>query len=261
MSFEIAAKRYLGYRSIKNKLIGPEVVSIGRWAFMGCTALSEIWIPKGCIVSENVFDGCTSLDRVVIYEAEHPDVPLNISPELLSCLIKAKPAQSGEWIKLAPDNERFINELDERLPFYLSEDDHNGYAPFLAGGEEDYRNEDDARRDYGLSIRLNKLKMIFERFLAEDLGYSLPEEERGILDKYLKEDHIREAFGLLISETSRMTAYRRYFFDNALGAKLTKNEMLAMAGDDVQLKAMVLSDCAKITTVCRKNGLESLTLV
>ena len=82
MSVEIQAKQYLGDRSLIKVMIEPEVGNIGRWAYMGCKALTEIWIPAGCAVAENVFEGCTSLERVMIFEAGGKGAAVNISQEL-----------------------------------------------------------------------------------------------------------------------------------------------------------------------------------
>ena len=42
--------------------IPEECTSIGKWAFKDCKGLKKIWIPEGCEIGEDAFDGCTDVE-------------------------------------------------------------------------------------------------------------------------------------------------------------------------------------------------------
>ena len=53
--------------SVKKIVIGEGVTGVGSWAFMSCTALTELTIPQGVTsIGEAAFYGCTALTKVTI---------------------------------------------------------------------------------------------------------------------------------------------------------------------------------------------------
>ena len=62
----------------------------------------------------------------------------------------------------------WMKQLDIRILSFLQSDNAEGFAPFLAGGEEDYADVQETREAYCTGRRMRKLVFISERLLLRE---------------------------------------------------------------------------------------------
>nr|MCR5511868.1 hypothetical protein [Lachnospiraceae bacterium] len=138
MFSEIPAKAHMSDKSIIHEYVSPDILSIGPWAYSGCSNMTDIRLTAGCDVANTAFKGCDELEYIYLYRKDDPDYVnhINISPYLLALMIKAWPKETSGLIRIASDNETFLREFDDRMTHYMLEPDETGFVPFLAGGEE-----------------------------------------------------------------------------------------------------------------------------
>lgn len=232
----IPGKYRFGDKSIKKLVVPEDTTEIGEWAYGACSALEEVHIPKGCRVSDRAFAGSDGIRRIFLYNEKGERV--NALPGLLALAVTVWPGDTSRIFEAASDDAAFLEWLDERLPLYLAEEDSLGYIPFLAGGEEDYRDETEERKEHERAVKLRKARFMYERLLAG--GIRPPGDEKSRMSGRLKDYGPGISFALMKEDSERKEEYGRLFFELCIDGDAGTGKLLEYAGEDAGLRAMVL---------------------
>ncbi len=226
----------MGDKKIINESLGPDTAVIENWAYARCKNLREISIPRGCVVADNAFEGCDSLSSVYLYGPD--DTPGDEASfrlhTLLAMCIQAWSVETGLLIDEAADEERFLKYFDRRMLLFTHEKDDEGFVPFLAGGEEDYEDEEKLRQIYARRRCCLKISMIYERAL---INRDIPAE----FTDFLTKNNPDPAFTILKSDLEHRTACRDLYFEYGLNLKVSTDELLRLSEGDPVLRAYVLN--------------------
>ncbi|MCR4716546.1 MAG: leucine-rich repeat domain-containing protein [Lachnospiraceae bacterium] len=237
----IKKKEHLGDRKLTSETVGKDVQIIEDWAYAHCKGLREIYLPKGIKeISSKAFEGCDSLVNVYIYGDNKEEI-LNDSPHLLAVAIASWPEDTCDMIVNAADSLAFYRRLDERLIKYLAEADEVGFDPFLAGGEEDYEDEENDIDYYIFSKQVNKCVLIYERLLAENAGFFIDEVSKKCYLDYLAKFKLSAAFSALLKDDIFASRYKSLFFSLKLLNDEDVKELLPKAKKDVELESMLIN--------------------
>ncbi len=233
----------MGDKRIIRETVPPDTKRIWEWAYANCKNMTEIFLPAGCEVCDNVFYGCDSLNRVCIYDKTASDtepVPRNISPELLALSIHARSDEVHDLIKCSCVDKEFIRAFDEHISRYVREPDDNGFEPFLAGGEEDYEDASKEEERFVLNRQKTKVTMIYERMLLAD-SFPIPEDIYAACVSYLKDHNPVPAFLILTDAPLHRNDYRKIYFDLLLDKDVLSETLLELAQNDTMLRAKILA--------------------
>lgn len=157
---DIERKEYLGMQKICQVSCSAQVTHIGDWAFAGCKNLTAISIADpSCTLGKEVFLKCPKLKGIEVGEKKSWSRLMALfvkefqTPELISYVTLRLP-----WHE---------EQLDHGITLFLNQPDEEGFAPFLAGGEEDYEDKDSDPAYYKQKRRRKKAEFIVERLLIE----------------------------------------------------------------------------------------------
>ena len=239
----IRKKEYMGDRHLTKAILDTDAESIEDWAFANCTALREIWLPTGIRhVSEKAFLNCDSLEQICLCccrDGKIIPAAKCADPVLLALMLKCRPKETDALIQAAKEEQGFLKLLDPLLPDFLSEDDSTGFVPFLAGGEEDYLTED-AAAAHCHKRQLLKTRLIYERILAEQCGYTMAPEFKSSCIDWLQAHNPAAAFGLLLTKPCHSEAYFDLYFSLGLNKDVKIEMLTSLTEDQPELKAKVL---------------------
>ena len=251
----------MGDKNLISVIIPSEIVNIEDWAYANCENLREIWIPCGCRVSNKAFIRCNNLSSVHLYQ-KASETPVNSYPDLLGLAIRTWCSDTDMLISQASEDDMFLEYYDDKLARYLNEPDDKGFKPFLAGGEEDYADENDEYERYVDQTRRNKILLIYERLCYKSPDQCLGEgehidttdisHERTSTDSSYP-DHINQAyidylrsfnpdisFCILTARNANTESYQKIYFDLGLDKDVDPEILLGMAGQDTALRAMII---------------------
>ena len=245
MLHEIPAKAHMSDKSIIHEYVSPEIKKIGSWAYSGCSNMTDIHISADCDVENTAFKGCDKLTYIYLYPVGDMNYVnrINVSPYLLALSIKAWPKDTSTLICIASGNETFIREFDSRLIHYLSEPNDTGFVPFLAGGEEDYDDNEAAKLIFSESILRLKILMIYERILisrSHPENLSVSDEIYALYLRFLKENNPDPVFSVLTKAGEHRSEFADLYFDLELNKEVSNEELLKLASSDTSLRARVL---------------------
>ena len=161
----IRKKQYCGDKSLRSFVVPEGTTEIGDWAFSRCGELRKIDVPVSVVyIGKEAFTGCDKLKEATLYGGAKPfadglkgtlAIALRFFPDAEQMLQAGK---EGE--------DKYLAVWDLACHRFLERPDEEGYRPFLAGGEEDYE-EEEAGRDKFCRVRRHiKVKIILERLLA-----------------------------------------------------------------------------------------------
>ena len=242
---EIPAKAHMSDKSIIHEYLSREIKKIGPWAYSGCVNLHDIHMTADCDVSNTAFKGCENLTAICLYSGDDKSYVnhINISPYLLALSVRAWQKDTSSLILTASDNIAFIQEFDSRMLNYLKEPDNTGFVPFLAGGEEDYDDNEAAMLKYSESILKLKILMIYERILisrtaSED--YSVPDDIYANYLIFLKKNNPDPVFTVLTEAKEHRTEFADLYFELGLNKEASNEELLKLASSDTSLRALIL---------------------
>ena len=142
---------------------------IGDWAFYGCTELARIEIPTSIeFIGKDAFAGCDKLEQACLYgEGEFPNMGKIVCHEELMALALRYFQGQTEIVSAGKGGfEPWILAWDQACHRFLDTSDADGFRPFLAGGEEDYADDDREREQYCRMRRLLKARIIMFRLLT-----------------------------------------------------------------------------------------------
>lgn len=163
----IEKKQFMGDRSLRHYVIPKDTVEIGDWAFAGCKGLTDVTIPSSVErIGRNVFEGCDHLTRIFWYqekEAEGDDLA-----ELMAFALRFFKTDARMVTLRSAGREAWLSFWDESCKAFLRTSDEEGFKPFLAGGEEDYEDEREKRKEHCRMMRLRKAEVLLCRLLSEE---------------------------------------------------------------------------------------------
>ncbi len=194
MNRSIPAKLHLGDKTLISDMIPAGTAEIGDWAYACCSCLKWLAIPCSIRrIGRDAFSGCTALKQVFFYSAEAfnaaglpagKDSAADISAQLNAAAVLNFPDPLPALIRSESCSDTELNTWDEKCLMYLAAADDSGFAPFLAGGEEDYSDHDEQLKQYIKERQLQKARIIYMRLLSEaTAGFEIgPEFKQKYLD-------------------------------------------------------------------------------
>ena len=244
----IGKKLHFAERELRSDIIPPGTTELGDWAYAQCSALEWIALPVSVhMLGKDVFRGCSALKYAYYYD--HDDFSLeNVSEE--SHGIAALNALALRYFReplsvLLPSELPSEGELlswDLCCFEYLGQPDDLGFAPFMAGGEEDYEENEEQLESFRNRRQRLKALIIYTRLLAEQAG-SLP------FDKDNKEKYNRlfrscpEAFPLLDRIDSHYEESAKIYAEAGLLTPETLQDVLSTLNpSNVKMRSALIRD-------------------
>lgn len=266
---EITKKQFMGNREHVEVVIPSHVSVVGDWAFAYCKNLECIFIPIQLVrFGKEVFLGCEKLERVYVYdekplegmeraelsgnncgkEKESGLANANCFAEDLQaklwkvCLVDWK---TPVWDETEEDRAIWMEKWDVLCGRYLSEPDLEGFAPFLAGGEEDYSDQSTDSANYCHKKRMNKVFCVATRLLlAEEYPIQLDRRKEFIeyLDRQFQtEGENCETWEFLLKEEEHLPELVKCYEKSGLFTKERLQKVISLTPDGkVELKAMLM---------------------
>ena len=189
---KIDKKQFCGDRNLVSYIVPETVTEIGDWAFARCRKLNRIAIPRSLQrIGREAFAECENLNIVFFYEEALDGDAKEFFRDTGSTrleILSEEQRFTGELIALAlryfPDAFRVVDAIrmtsekteeeavcwtavwEEVCEEYLARPESDGFVPFLAGGEEDYADDEERLTAYCEKIRMRKAKIVYLRLLA-----------------------------------------------------------------------------------------------
>lgn len=199
----IEKKQFMGSKELVNVIVPSHVTAIENWAFAHCSNLKTISIPASLeYIGNQVFLNCDKLGKVVVYDENSARIASKAEDYNLSKVIYGSKLINEYLSKLLAiailkfdyngnilteyGSDEWLEKWDTTLCKYIEEADDNGFKPFLAGGEEDYENIDNAREKFCYNRQCEKINAIFSRIRLMQLGRPIKDDARGCYNEYLK---------------------------------------------------------------------------
>lgn len=185
----IEKKAYLGRRDLTEAWVPAHVKGIENWAFAQCDRLRVLELPAGITyVGKDVFLGCSSLDKVMVYGAEameHFSEPEALYISELTA-VQLRDFDGGNAMCFADvGSPKWFLAWDRACARYIESADDRGFMPFLSGGEEDYEEVSHMRQRYERETQKNKMRIVFRRLRGKD-AFPPDEEAHTIWNRFLR---------------------------------------------------------------------------
>ncbi len=190
----IAKKAYLGRNDFIDIEISAQVKRIEDWAFAQCGRLRRVALPYGVeYIGKNVFLGCDALERVTVFGGEQSRK--NGIPEVFHVArmtaVALRDFGCDNPVKLLDINApEWLSSWDFACTRYICLADDSGFMPFLAGGEEDYKDVEDERFIYCHRIQKRKAAVLLHRLALKDI-FPVDESLHAIWTDYLKKVSVK----------------------------------------------------------------------
>ena len=175
----IDKKLHFGERKLGYDIIPQGIKEIGDWAYAQCGALEWLALPVSvALLGREVFRGCGALRYVYYYDSDtfsRTGLPEDVHRiAMLNALaIRCFPDPLSLLVPASGELKSRLDAWDRCCFAYLGQPDELGFEPFLAGGEEDYdENEEQLDSFRNMRQRL-KAQAVYTRLLAEK-NSSLP---------------------------------------------------------------------------------------
>ena len=177
----ISKKEYFGQTDLYEIEIPDGVTEIGDWAFADCSNLQMLLFPLSVQrTGRHIVEGCDKLLMIVVRG-------LKCGEEikyLLAHVFRELAFPICESISEV-GTTAWMEQLDIRILSFLQSDDAEGFAPFLAGGEEDYADVQETREAYCTGRRMRKLAFVSERLLLRE-QFPVQEDSMSAFMQYLE---------------------------------------------------------------------------
>jgi hypothetical protein len=190
MMHEIPKKQFMGDNSLRQYVVPQGVTEIGDWAFAGCKNLVWVAIPESMErIGREAFASCAKLEAVYCYRETVEQKEEQVA-ELMALALRFFPETTEMIFPQKAGRHQWLCDWDKACRRFLDRPDEEGFRPFLAGGEEDYEDEEEKREEYCRAKRLIKANVILKRLLLEEEveGCCLPEEENLYFKRKLQEN-------------------------------------------------------------------------
>lgn len=231
----IKKKQYLGRNDISEFVVPDGVTEIQDWAFAQCAKLRVVKFPASLQkVGKNIFLDCPNLKDVLV-----ESIPVEMS-RVLAYAFSTFDFISSYNFELFEIKEWF-EMFDNSLHSYLRTLDDMDFSPFLAGGEEDYQDINEARQEYKTARKEKKCYMVMERMLLETF-YPITNTYRNDYCNYLV-DEIDIAIQVLLLESEKQVQFYQLLKDLKIINDKERDRILPMLDErHVELKALILSE-------------------
>lgn len=176
----VGKKAFLGNQQVTSLYLPESVEVVEPWAFAYCSQLRELWLP-GTIQSlgKDIFMKDERLYRLMVYRGEHV---YEEAAELAAIAVTLW-QEDGALAISEVGKEEWYQAFDEHLVKFLREPDEQGFAPFPAGGEEDYEGAENDIAFYKSNRCKQKVRVVYVRLLHSEF---LKEENRNYYISYLQ---------------------------------------------------------------------------
>lgn len=240
----IGKKAFFGEEQLRVLYLPQSVRKIEDWAFVHCSGLQELWIPRSFEeLGKDVFLHTDHLNRIVVY-----DETGIYEEEAVLTAATFTLWQNAEGLQLgAVGSKGWYEAFDQRLLRYLEEPDDQGFVPFLAGGEEDYEGVETDVEYYKGCRRRQKVRLVYERLRHS--CYLETEGKKALVDYLQQHNRVGEKADGSMAETFFFLtelvdeAFEYYQIYTDLGLATRENiEFLVQAaqGNCAELKAYLL---------------------
>ena len=246
----IQKKQYINRTDLTEFIVPYGIEEIEEYAFAQCGSLLRIAIPDTAErIAANAFFECDSLDKVYVYHSEGGVNIYSINDEktealaTLTAIAFRELSEASLFDVRAFGNEEWIKIWDNAFMAYLLYPDDAGFMPFLAGGEEDYEEEQASRDSFAVKTRTKKAACLIDRLLAEEF-FSLDDKlKMRYLNKLksLCETGSKEALSALASRKDNLEKTVELFASNHLLTDATISELIsALPSEAVELKGLLM---------------------
>lgn len=250
---EIPKKAYLGNRELIEVMVPYGTTELCDWAFAGCKNLELVVLPDTIqSLGKDVFLNCNRLKRILIFDKtqetayQEGQLPLwnsreSVQGELLMQAVcqLLLPDVLSLFLK---DRKYFFTDMEEQIDGYLARADEEGFAPFLAGGEEDYDDKESDLSYYCQRRRLNKIFVLGRFLLLADMcpqEYGTGGHNREQWIAYMKQHE--ETYQLLYEEQHLVKELFSLYERLGLWDKVIVSGMLErVTAKQVELRALLL---------------------
>jgi hypothetical protein len=234
----IEKKRFMGDKSLRSYVIPMGTKEIGDWAFAGCRELAWIKIPASVThVGRDAFAGCDKLMHASWYQ-ERPEEEDELSG-LMAVALRFFKADERLITGRRLDRQAWLTLWDEACEAFLRSSDAEGFRPFLAGGEEDYADEEEKLKEHCRATRLRKALAVYVRLTADGNP-----ERKPYYQKMLRENDV--ALELLINHPENPAKAVNVFGEAGFLTQENCRELLRRVPEEcVELKALLLQRAAQ----------------
>lgn len=160
----ITKKQFMSRKDLFEYIIPDGVTGIGDWAFADCDNLQMLSFPMSVEqIGRHIVEGCDKLKMIMVRD-------LKKGEQLKYLLAHVFYEFDFPFLNTICEvgTMTWMEELDTRLLSFLQSDDAEGFAPFLAGGEEDYADVQETREAYCTGRRMRKFAFVSERLLLRE---------------------------------------------------------------------------------------------
>lgn len=252
----IRKKQFWGDKTLRTYDVPEGVTEIGEWAFAGCTELSRVSLPLSVErIGREAFTGCEKLKEVRLREAtsnvnmENANQEKDIQEtangektcaEMMAFAIRFFPEATELIAARRAGQAAWLEAWDQACLKFMNRPDEEGFRPFLAGGEEDYGDDEEEREDYCRRRRLIKARVILSRvILSETEAFSLEEGRRTIFLKQFCENKMSRE--ILKTPISQPRIVVRIFEEAGLLTSENLRDFLAeIPSENMELRALLL---------------------
>ncbi|MBO4999037.1 MAG: leucine-rich repeat protein [Lachnospira sp.] len=250
---QIPKKAYLGNRELIEIMVPYGTTELSDWAFAGCKNLELVLLPDTIQrLGKDVFLNCNHLKRILLFDKAQESV----FKEGLLPLWNTKDSIQGELFMQAvcrlmmpdavtlflKDRKQFFVDIGEQIASYLARPDEEGFAPFLAGGEEDYDDKESDISYYCQRRRLNKIFLLGRFFLLADIcpqEYKVEGQSKKQWVAYMKKQ--KETYQVLYEEQHLVKELFLLYEKLDLWDKTIVSELLEqVTAQQVELRALLL---------------------
>jgi len=234
----IEKKRFMGDKSLRSFVIPIGTKEIGDWAFANCRELAWIKIPASVTyVGRDAFAGCDKLRNAFLYQ-ESTEEEDDLSG-LMAIALRFFKTDARLITERSLGEQKWLTLWDEACVAFLESSDVEGFRPFLAGGEEDYADEEEKLKEHCRATRLRKAFAVYVRLTVD--GNT---ERKTYYQKKLRENDM--AIELLMDNPKNPQEAVNVFGEAGLLTPTNCIDLLERLPEEcVELKALLLQRMAQ----------------
>lgn len=252
----IRKKQFWGDKTLRTYDVPEGVTEIGEWAFAGCTELSRVSLPLSVErIGREAFTGCEKLKEVRLREAtsnanmenanQEKDIQKTANgektcAEMMAFAIRFFPEATELIAARRAGQAAWLEAWDQACLKFMNRPDEEGFRPFLAGGEEDYGDDEEEREDYCRRRRLIKARILVLRLMAvQASALHLTMERQILFHEFLHENKM--ALEILKDPVPQPRRLVKVYEEAGL---LTKERLQIivpeLSAENVELRALLL---------------------
>lgn len=237
----IRKKQFWGEKTLKTYIVEDGTTEIGDWAFAGCAELARISVPLSVErIGREAFSGCEKLKEVELRGDCFDEKKSRACAEMMAFAVRWFPEAAELIVARRAGMESWLEAWDQAGLKFLERPCEEGFRPFLAGGEEDYEDDEKALKNHCHERLLTKANLILTRLMAAEQGiFLVSEKKRAELHALLRGNDA--AWEVLYEPLSEPRLVVRIFEDaGLLTAALLKNVIPQIPAENVELRALLM---------------------